>query len=92
MRILASFTAILTIAIAAVVGFTSCSAQRYADSVNIYGEGEENQMGVDAYKEVLASEKRCTDAEANAMIERVGKRLAAIVPGGEKFAWEFTLK
>lgn len=92
MRILASITAILTIAIAVVVGFTSCSSvQRYADKVNIYGEGEENQMGVDAYKEVLASEKRCTDAEANAMIERVGKRLAAIVPGGEKFAWEFTL-
>jgi len=92
MRFLASFIAILTIAIAVTAGTTACSSvQRYADKVNIYGEGEESQMGVDAYKEVLASEKRCTDAEANAMIERVGKRLAAVVPGGDKFAWEFTL-
>lgn len=91
MRFLASITAILTIAIAVTVGTTSCDVQRYADKVNIYSEPEENQMGVDAYKEVVGSEKRCTDAEANAMIERVGKRLAAVVPGGDKFAWEFTL-
>ena len=70
----------------------SCSGvQRYADKVNLYSEPEENQMGAEAYQEVIASEKRCTDAEANAMIERVGRRLAAVVPGGEKFAWEFTL-
>ena len=91
MRFLASFIAILTIAIAVTVGTTSCDVQRYADKVNIYSEPEENQMGLDAYKEVIGSEKRCTDAEANAMIERVGKRLAAIVPGGDKFQWEFTL-
>lgn len=91
MRIIASFIAILTIAIAVTVGTTSCDVQRYADKANIYSEPQENQMGTDAYKEVLASEKRCTDAEANAMIERVGKRLAAIVPGGDKFQWEFTL-
>lgn len=92
MRFIASFLAILTIAIAVTAGTTACSGvQRYADKVNLYSEPEENQMGADAYKEVLASEKRCTDAEANAMIERVGRRLAAVVPGGEKFAWEFTL-
>jgi metalloendopeptidase OMA1, mitochondrial len=91
MRVITSFIAILTLAIAVIAGSSACSAQRYADSVNLYSEGEENQMGADAYKEVLASEKRCTDAEANALIERVGKRLAATVPGGEKFAWEFTL-
>lgn len=92
MRFLASFVAVLTIAIAITAGTTACSSvQRYADKVNLYSEPEENQMGADAYKEVLASEKRCTDAEANAMIERVGKRLAAVVPGGDKFAWEFTL-
>jgi metalloendopeptidase OMA1, mitochondrial len=92
MRFLASFFAVLTIAIAVTAGTTACSSvQRYADKVNIYSEPEENQMGLSAYQEVLASEKRCTDAEANALIERVGKRLAAVVPGGDKFAWEFTL-
>ena len=91
MRFLASFTALLTIATAVTVGTTSCDAQRYADKINIYSEAEEDQMGLDAYKEVVASEKRSTDAEATAMIERVGKRLAAIVPGGDKFKWEFTL-
>lgn len=93
MRILTSFIAVLTIAIAITAGTSGCSdsVQRYADKVNIYSEGEENQMGVSAYQEVLKSEKRCTDAEATAMIERVGKRLAAIVPGGDKFQWEFTL-
>jgi len=92
MRFLTSCIALLTIAIAVTVGTTACTGvQRYADKVNLYSEPEENQMGVDAYKEVLASEKRSTDAEAVAMIERVGKRLAAVVPGGDKFAWEFTL-
>lgn len=93
MRILTSFIAVLTIAIAITAGTSGCSdsVQRYADKVNIYSEGEESQMGVSAYQEVLKSEKRSTDAEATAMIERVGKRLAAIVPGGDKFQWEFTL-
>jgi predicted Zn-dependent protease len=93
MRILTSLFAVLTIAIAITAGTTGCSdsVQRYADKVNIYSEGEENEMGVSAYQEVLKSEKRSTDAEATAMIERVGKRLAAIVPGGDKFQWEFSL-
>jgi metalloendopeptidase OMA1, mitochondrial len=93
MRILASFIAVLTITIAVTASTTGCSGsvQRYADKLNIYSEAEENQMGFSAYQEVLKSEKRSTDAEAVSMIQRVGKRLAAVVPGGEKFEWEFTL-
>lgn len=73
-------------------GMWSCTdVQRYADKVNLYSAEDENKMGLDAYKETLASEKRCTDQEAIAMIDRVGKRLAAVVPGGDQFAWEFTL-
>jgi predicted Zn-dependent protease len=48
-------------------------------------------MGITAYEEVLASEKRSQDKEAVALVERVGKRLAAVVPDGDKYAWEFTL-
>jgi metalloendopeptidase OMA1, mitochondrial len=93
MRFLTALLAVATLAIAVITGTTGCteSIQRQADKVNFYSETEENQMGADAYAEVLKSEKRSTDAEANAMIERVGRRLAAVVPGGEKFAWEFTL-
>lgn len=93
MRFLTAIIAVLTIAIAVVAGTTGCTEgiQRQADKLNIYSEPEENQMGADAYQEVLKSEKRSTDAEATAMIQRVGKRLAAVVPGGDKFAWEFTL-
>lgn len=91
MRIVASLAS-LTLAAAVTVGFSSCAdLQRYADKLNRYSPEEEGQMGVASYKEVLASEKRCTDKDAVAMVERVGKRLAAVVPDGDKFAWEFTL-
>ncbi len=74
-------------------GMWSCTdgVQRYADKVNLYSADDENKMGVDAYQQVLAEEKRSTDKEAVAMVERVGKRLAAVVPGGDQYAWEFTL-
>lgn len=56
-------------------------------------QGEENQMGLDAYQEVLKKEKVCTDAAANAMIKRIGERLAkaADADGSHGFQWEFTL-
>jgi predicted Zn-dependent protease len=93
MRFIAVIAAVVTLAIAIVTGSTGCTEglQRQADKLNIYSEPEEDQMGKEAYAEVLKGEKRSTDAEAVALIERVGKRLAAVVPGGDKFQWEFTL-
>ena len=92
MRIVASLASLASLTLAVAVGLSSCAdIQRYADKVNIYSPEEEGQMGVASYQEVLASEKRCTDKDAVAMVERVGKRLAAVVPDGDKFAWEFTL-
>ncbi|MBA3685236.1 MAG: M48 family metallopeptidase [Planctomycetes bacterium] len=57
---------------------------------NIMPDDKMNAMGGEAYQDILSKEKRSQDAEAVAMVERVGKRLAAQVndPG---FAWEFTL-
>ncbi len=54
---------------------------------------EENKMGEDAYKEILAKEKVCADPVANAMIKRIGERLAkAADPDGTTgFTWEFVL-
>jgi predicted Zn-dependent protease len=59
--------------------------------VNLYSPQDENKMGLDAYQDVLKNEKKSTDAEGIAMVQRVGKRLAAVVPGGDQFQWEFNL-
>nr|MBA3847035.1 M48 family metallopeptidase [Planctomycetota bacterium] len=51
---------------------------------------QENQLGAQAYGEVLSTERPSTDAEGNAMIQRVGQRLAAVAPD-RGFQYEFTL-
>lgn len=50
---------------------------------------EENKMGEEAYKQILATEKRSNDARITAMLKRVGERIAKQVP--VEFQWEFTL-
>lgn len=88
---LPAIAAAIILAAAGAIAASCSSVQRYADSVNLYSEKDENQMGLDAYQEVLKGEKKSTDAEGIAMVQRVGKRLAAVVPGSDQFAWEFTL-
>jgi predicted Zn-dependent protease len=51
---------------------------------------EENKLGADAYKEVLSKEKISKDADVIALVERVGKRLAAVAPD-KGFNYEFTV-
>ena len=51
---------------------------------------QENQMGLEAYAEVKTKEKICTDPAAIALIERVGKRLAAVAPN-KGFTYEFVV-
>jgi predicted Zn-dependent protease len=51
---------------------------------------QENSLGSQAYQEVLGSEKTSTDAAARAMVERVGKRIAAVAPD-RGFTYEFNL-
>ena len=62
----------------------------------LVGESEERQMGLQAYREVLAKEPLSNDARTNALVEKVGKRIAAAAehPPGElwqapRFRWEF---
>ena len=84
--------ATVIMAVAVCLAAVSCATvQRYADKLNIYSVEEENKMGLDAYTEVKAGEKLSTDKEAIAMLNRVGKRLAATVPDSASYAWEFTL-
>lgn len=53
-------------------------------------QDQENQLGAQAYQEVLAQEKPSGDAEGQAMVERVGRRLAAVAPN-RGFQYEFKL-
>lgn len=57
---------------------------------NIVSDSEENAMGLQAYQETLAKAKLSSDAAAAAMVERVGRRIAAAAdqPG---FDWQFKL-
>jgi predicted Zn-dependent protease len=52
--------------------------------------GEENQAGAEAYTEVKKTEKLCTDPAAIALVERVGRRLAAVAPASG-FNYEFVV-
>ena len=52
--------------------------------------GEENHLGEEAYAEVKKTEKVCTDPAAIALVERVGRRLAAAAPDSG-FTYEFVV-
>jgi metalloendopeptidase OMA1, mitochondrial len=53
----------------------------------LMSEGEETALGLQSYQEVLTKEKLSTDPTANALVQRVGARIAAAT--GKDFAWEF---
>jgi len=50
----------------------------------------EAQLGVQAFNEILKKEKRSTDPEAIAIVQRVGQRIAAVAPD-RGFKYEFVL-
>jgi predicted Zn-dependent protease len=52
--------------------------------------GAENQAGAEAYAEVKKTEQLCTDPAAIALVERVGRRLAAVAPASG-FTYEFVV-
>jgi predicted Zn-dependent protease len=55
-----------------------------------YTEEKERELGLEAYRDVLRHFPLSTDAEANAMIRRVGERIAAAANRPD-FDWEFAL-
>lgn len=64
--------------------------------IMLVSENEERQMGLQAYREVLNKEPLSSDAEINALVEKVGRRIAAAAerPPHElwrapHFRWEF---
>ncbi|MEZ6056878.1 MAG: M48 family metallopeptidase [Planctomycetaceae bacterium] len=54
----------------------------------ITSEADEIRMGEEAYAEILATETRSTNTEYQQLVEKVGRRIAA-VSGRPDFRWEF---
>jgi predicted Zn-dependent protease len=50
-------------------------------------EAQEVQMGLQAYQEILKKEQVSNNPEYNALVQRVGRRIAAA--SGENYQWEF---
>ena len=62
----------------------------------LVSESEERQIGAQAYRQVLASEPQSHDAEFNALVEKVGRRIAqaaerppANMWKAPHYSWEF---
>ncbi len=58
-------------------------------AVILVSESEEKKMGTRAYAEILAKERISRDSRLNAILQRVGQRVAAQAP--VKYDWQFTL-
>ncbi len=54
----------------------------------LLSEPEETQMGLTAYREILSKETLSRDRRVNALVQRVGKRIAA-VSNRPNYQWEF---
>jgi predicted Zn-dependent protease len=55
-----------------------------------YSEERERQLGLEAYRDVLRHYPLSTDTEANAMVRRVGERIAAVANKPD-YEWEFAV-
>lgn len=92
--IISSLTAATLIAVPIVIAIAGCRTVpvtgRKQVSMPWQSEAKEIEMGEAAYTEILAEESLSTNAEATAMVERVGRRIAA-VSGRDDYQWEFKL-
>jgi len=87
-RILAPLAA-LTLAVAALIGCREVEGTGRSQLL-LVPESVVNQQGIAAYRDIIDQETVSTDQEMTAIVERVGRRLAAVAPD-RGFQWEFTL-
>ena len=75
-----------------VLFLTGCATVPYTNrhQFNIISNDEEIQMGLQAYTDVKKKNKISHNPEVNAMVERVGKRIAAAANMPE-YHWEFVV-
>jgi predicted Zn-dependent protease len=63
--------------------------------VPVVSESEANKMGIQAFQQILGEAKLGIDASQNALVEKVGMRIAAVTDrrmmdeGREPYSWEF---
>jgi predicted Zn-dependent protease len=70
----------------------SCATAPYTGrrQILLISEGEEMTLGDTAYRDVLKKEKISQDPKANALVKRVGARIASVANKPE-YKWEFTV-
>ena len=88
----AGLAAPATIVFAALVAMVSCATVPLTGrhQLLLLSEGQEVQMGLDAYREVLKNSKLSTDPVATEQVRRVGRRIAEAT-GRTDYQWEFSL-
>jgi predicted Zn-dependent protease len=79
-------TAVLTLAGCVQVGPPGMERSAF----NILSESQENQLGEEAYQQVLAESKVSRDQQMTEVVRRVGQRIVAVANKPD-FDWEFTL-
>lgn len=73
-------------------GLAACRTTPYTHrrQLDLVPEGEEVQLGLTSYQQALSQAKLSTDAQAVAMVRRVGERLAKAADKPD-YKWEFNL-
>ena len=89
-----TFKQITLVAILALL-FIGCSKAPITgrSQIMMVSPQQEMQLGYQSAKQILAKEKVSTDSQKNAMVKRIGKRIANIAssqyPTARNFQWEF---
>src|SRR5258708_29467901 len=80
--------ALLLLALAAPMG---CETVPYTGrrQIQLVSPTEEAQMGVQSFQQIVGKATLSTDAQQNALVQRVGSRIAAVTDLG--YQWEFRL-
>jgi predicted Zn-dependent protease len=73
-----------------VVGLLACQTVPITgrQQLMLISSDEENRLGIEAYEKILHQEQVSQDPQLNALVRRVGERIAAVADRPD-FAWEF---
>jgi len=90
-RLRATLLCLLVLGLGA-AALSGCATAPYTgrSQLLLISEGEEMSLGLKSYNEVLKKEKVSKDPQVNAMVKRVGTRIAAVANKPE-YSWEFTV-
>lgn len=83
---------ILAIILPLVLLLAACAKTPYTQrsQLMLISQAEENQLGIQAFQEVLSKEKASHDPQLQEVVNRIGWRIASAA-GREDFRWEFVV-